>query len=204
VTDDITTKSAFLHAILGTTGHYGEVRIEKDGTKTPRTEWQEGYNAAIDTIQQKLWAMDRWWQTVPETLRPRVLKWMDDDVLIIFIQKDEETGKRFVKMEFLVSDTFYYACADGAPVTIEDLPLVIELYDRFGYKAIDAYAAHQPDHGHHVLPKYQDEKYHAACAYLQEHYPTLARVIPAPSPYETKPADAPAAAVPPAEEPAQE
>jgi hypothetical protein len=63
-----------------------------------------------------------------------------------------------------LNDTFCYACADAAPVRLDELDLLIEIYRRFGDDGVTAWAAQKRKAD--PIPPHRTEAYHAASRYL--------------------------------------
>jgi len=72
-------------------------------------------------------------------------------------------------IELNANDTFGYACADSVRVSIEDLPKLLEMDEKFGNDGTLAFMALVE--GCDVLKELQSDKYHEAVAYLKGYRP---------------------------------
>jgi hypothetical protein len=68
------------------------------------------------------------------------------------------------------NDTFGYACADAVEVAIEDIPKLLEVYEKFGNDGINAFMSRVRD-GEDVLPELQNDQYRAAVEFLSTYKP---------------------------------
>ena len=81
---------------------------------------------------------------------------------LVYFSAHDDCAQPFV----LCSDTFAYACADGEDIEPSQLNLLVEVYDKWGYDGVCGLIALR--RGYDVLPRYINEKYLAAKAFLQD------------------------------------
>ena len=67
------------------------------------------------------------------------------------------------------NDTFGYACAESVDIMIEDLPMLLEVQEKFGYDGVNAFMALVTEQ--EVLKELQSEKYFEAAEYLHDYEP---------------------------------
>lgn len=92
---------------------------------TPRTEWQEGWNAAVMTIHERASALELWYNALTDRQK-NAIKTFEAHGLMISLKKKKDENEYKIKTWFIMNDTFYYACADGCDVSVEELE---RLYD---------------------------------------------------------------------------
>lgn len=68
-----------------------------------------------------------------------------------------------------MNDTFDWATADAEDIAVEDIPKLVEVYQKFGHAGIDAFAALQ--RGYDVMdhPAVRTQLYYAAKEYLKDY-----------------------------------
>jgi hypothetical protein len=108
------------------TKNYG---TDKEET-TPRTTWQDGWNACILEHIEKIYNQ-------LEELKKEV---NEDFALLSLIDAGWVSGDEFV---LNMNDTFHYACADAESVTKEQATEVVRLFKKHGMKGIDYWVACQ-------------------------------------------------------------
>lgn len=67
------------------------------------------------------------------------------------------------------NDTFGYACADSVEVAIEDLPKLLEVYQKFGNSGVDAFMSLVEEED--VLPELKNDKFKEAKEFLKDYRP---------------------------------
>lgn len=149
-------------------GTYPRSRLNADGTKTERGVWQDGWNAyGIQLLQHWDQLLD-WWKTlsIEQQSYFEELLHTDDDIVFFRIEKDSSPNPWI-----LMNDVFGYACADGEALPIEDLSIVIQLWRKFKWAGLFAWAAQR--RGIDPIAPLCDEKYQLAKNYLISEKKTL-------------------------------
>jgi hypothetical protein len=131
---------------LGNIGVYPESRTENYGSKdqktTPRTTWQDGWNACYVEILEKIFDQLRILRKeVDENFALLSLidaGWMDEDKYVLNM-----------------NDTFHYACADCEEVNKEEAKEVVRLFKRYGFKGIDYWVAQKRGYDPEI-PRYKE------------------------------------------------
>ena len=118
-------------------GIYPNGQMAADGTVTPRTPWQDGWNAALMALTKKQIALGQWWKLLPEDSQKDILTLLKAKELSL-----SEQGGR-VSTWILVSDTFAYACADAESITIDEIPKALKLYQEFGWTGLVAWVSNK-------------------------------------------------------------
>ena len=106
------------------TKNYG---TDKEET-TPRTTWQDGWNACNMEIPDKIYGQLK-------ELRKGVDK---NFALLSIIDAGWAEGDKYI---LNMNDTFHYACADEEEITKEEAEEVVRLFKRHGMKGIDYWVA---------------------------------------------------------------
>lgn len=132
--------------------------ITRDGIREERTPWQDGWNAAILALLKNYEGITTWIAALPTETARTVRELIAADVLYLHVKSDVVTC--FVSM----NDTFAYACADDEDVTVEELPLVADIWRDYGADGLTAWAAIRRDET--PIRERQTERYHAARASL--------------------------------------
>lgn len=135
--------------VLSTFGIYPQASITidekgKETTRTERTEWQEGWNAALMEISKRIYEVEK-----------RIEEEGISDELSLLLIADVgwlHDGKFFLNM----NDTFLYACADSEEVTEEEIKDVAGFFANYGYKGLTYWVARKrgfdPD-----IPRYKND-----------------------------------------------
>lgn len=111
--------------------------VIRDGVETPRSEWQDGWNAAVMDITKKHSKLVSWSKSLTDEQRAQLLELLDSDSEPIHIGYRGEA----VTLTAGCSDTFMYACADSEPFEIAELPEVCRLWVAHGYYGVIAWIA---------------------------------------------------------------
>lgn len=105
-----------------------------------RTEWQDGWNAAsLALMHQKHAAID-WFRALPPDVQPVVSELLIADAIGLHFEK-EKVRTAYV----LLNDVFDYACADCEDVSLEEMPLLAEVYRAHQFDGIVAWASNKRD-----------------------------------------------------------
>lgn len=111
--------------------------VIKDGVETPRTEWQDGWNAAVIEITKKHGQFTAWVKALTEAQRGWLHELLNSDGEPIHIGWSDDQ----VTLGLTCGDTFAYACADYESFTLEDLPEIHRLWTKHGYYGTVAWIA---------------------------------------------------------------
>jgi hypothetical protein len=106
-----------------------------DDRKEERTEWQNGWNAALIALSAKESQLEKWFSEIPERYQGCVEELLVDDVLRIDVRGDD------INLYLLMNDTFEYACSDCEDVTFDDIDLIYSLWERFQHDGLTAWVA---------------------------------------------------------------
>jgi hypothetical protein len=126
---------AFHEAAEDDMGIYPMATRHPDGREEKRTEWQDGWNAAVIGHTDKICKIGKWFDELPEHLQPIVEELIVGEALSLSIGDDG------IQTYLRVNDTFYYACSDCEDVTLEDLPLIRVMWREYGYDGLVAWVA---------------------------------------------------------------
>jgi hypothetical protein len=113
-----------LEAIIDNFGIYPAGWVHQDGTKTKRTEWQEGWNAAVEKLYEKCSVFVTWYKNLPADAKPIIDFLIEEDVFLF-----EDNGKITVAAN--CNDLFAWACSDFEPIEIDQLPIVFEMVKKY-------------------------------------------------------------------------
>lgn len=138
---------------------YDSMKIYPESVKsgdivTHRTEWENGWNAAVNSLGDRWIEIERWYYSLTKEQREHIGILYESDYLIV------NYNEKQIELHINVSDTFYYACADSESITLEDLPSVAKLYNEYGWEGLVAWVAKKRN----TLPLecYQNEKFKEA------------------------------------------
>jgi hypothetical protein len=107
------------------------------GVETHRTEWQDGWNAALMEVTKRHGEFTSWVKTLTAEQIAQIREMLDADGEPIALHYGE-TG---VSLSLFCSDTFMYACADGEDFALADLPEIHRLWKAHGYLGTIAWVA---------------------------------------------------------------
>ena len=155
-----------LHAAHSGMGIYPAARIEADGVRHERTQWEDGWNAACCELTNNWISASAWLDSLPAEQQAQVIELLRAEVLGLRI-----TGKD-VRLWVVMNDTFGYACADGEDVPLDQLSSVSRMWSEHGHDGLTAWAARQ--RGEQPLRELLTDKYATAVAALgpNTHSPT--------------------------------
>ena len=129
--------SLLLEAALDCVGIYPQSFFELDGSVKLRNEWENGWNAAIISLTHNWSQLCIWFNTLSLIQKETISFLLSKDALKLSI-RDEE-----ICLWLLMNDTFYYASADGEDVSLEELPVVLEIYNKYNENGLTAWVAHK-------------------------------------------------------------
>jgi hypothetical protein len=126
----------FLAKALDSMGMYPQATISGD-VRTERTPWQEGWNEALMKLTNRWVAIEEWYKTINKSIKPVLSECLLTDLMFLHVNGD--------KISILVNmnDTFAYACADAEEVDIIEVQTVKDIYDRFIWDGVIAWAANK-------------------------------------------------------------
>ncbi len=148
-----------LKTVLNTQGVYPAATV-RDGARTERTEWQEGWNAAHLKLCKDWNKATMYLKSLPEDIRPVVESLLLENALGMYIQSDVITF--YVNM----NDTFCFACADDEEVEIDELLTVHYAWNKFGHDGLTAWASKKREEL--PLEQLQTDKYFEAVEFLKQ------------------------------------
>ena len=114
--------------VLSTTGIYPQSMTDKDGKNTKRTEWQDGWNAAILHISKEIFKQF-----------DIMSKGVDEDLALLLLA--DVGWLRGKDLMLNMNDTFHYACSDSEIVESFEFKEVARLFKTYGGKGIDYWVA---------------------------------------------------------------
>lgn len=109
--------------------------VVRDGVEIPRTEWQDGWNAAVIGISERRDKIEAWWSKLTDAQRAALEELVKNDVLSLRIREDA------VILRAHCGDTFAYACADSEDITLDEIPEFARLWKAHGYVGMVAFIA---------------------------------------------------------------
>ena len=112
--------------------------VEGPGGYTERSEFQNGWNAALMQASENACKFAAWYKGLPDQQKKDFSKLLTggDDIFLSYYD-----GK--VNVSLNMNDTFGYACADAEDVLPEEFALVVELFEKFDYHGFTAWAAYK-------------------------------------------------------------
>jgi hypothetical protein len=113
--------------VLATVGIYPQSMVDEHGKRTERTEWQNGWNAAIIHISEET---DKQFDIMSKGVN-------EDLALLTVADVGWLVGDEF---QLNMNDTFYYG-ADMESVSMEEVKEVARLFRTYGGRGIDYWVA---------------------------------------------------------------
>lgn len=98
--------------------------VVRDGKKTERTEWQDGYNAAVCKMTEYWSLFDEWIKKLPPKTIEQITTLTEEDELMINIMEDNK-----IRLCMICSDVFAWACSDAEEITVEELDEIYAYYE---------------------------------------------------------------------------
>jgi hypothetical protein len=138
-------RDVFLSSVVESMGIYPAAVIE-GGKETKRTEWQDGWNAALMSINKKEIKAEEWFRSLGDDIKEMVLFLFERNAL--YLDVGDEIGL------YVLCNDFFYPAADGEDVTIEDIPELYRLVSEYGDWGELVYASKKRDN----LMPWKDEK----------------------------------------------
>jgi len=86
---------------------------------------------------------------------------LPEEVIRLSLNKDKN-----ITMWVLMNDTFYFACADGEDITIEEIPQLFQLWKKFSWDGLVAIVSKKRKQL--PLQEVQTEKFNKALDYLNK------------------------------------
>jgi hypothetical protein len=151
---------AFHEAAEDDMGIYPMATRHPDGREEKRTEWQDGWNAAVIGHTNKICKIHDWFDGLPEDIRPIAEELIVGEALSLSIDDDG------IRPYLLINDTFEYACSDCEDVTLEDLLSIVFLWREFGYDGLIAWVAKKRNMA--PVQEYSNGHYRKAMELLDE------------------------------------
>ena len=100
-----------------------------------RSDYQNGWNAAVMEMYEKASSFSDFVENIPENIREIFTELLIEDV--IYLEKADEE----IIMCVLMNDIFAWACADQEDITLEDIPLIYQLNKEYGYAGVIAWVS---------------------------------------------------------------
>ena len=116
-------------------GLYPEQVMDATGGYPERTEWMNGWNAAVIRQNQHVLQIYAWFNTVPPEYLTQVEDLLLEGILELSVEDDTRVfqdgpipsvysifqGTMDVRLVYMCNDIFYWGCADCEDVSFEDL-----------------------------------------------------------------------------------
>ena len=122
-------EAALNELAIDSMGIYPQANIDENNIRTERTEWQNGWNAAIMEFRKRVCAFEEWFSKLPENVSSMIGEMLLDETIRLHLDKYKN-----VTMWVLMNDTFYFACADGEDITLEEIPVLYQMWKTKSYK----------------------------------------------------------------------
>jgi len=103
-----------------------------------RGDYQNGWNAAVMAYTHKMVVFESFLNSLDERHRKALQTLMFDEAVMLAERDDK------VNIWLCVNDTFYYA-ADAEDVSVDDLPLLAELYEKYDWYGLIAWVGWKRD-----------------------------------------------------------
>ena len=129
-------ESALTELALDSIGIYPQATIDENNVRTERTEWQNGWNGAIIEIRTRVCEFADWFLELPTDTSSMIGELISEEVIRLSIDKNKN-----ITMWVLMNDTFYYACADGEDITMEEIPLLYQIWKNFSWCGLVAFVS---------------------------------------------------------------
>lgn len=142
-------------------GVYPAAIIDANGNRTERDGYGDGWNAHGDKLADNWCAIEDVLTNLDRNLYLNLYPILANELMFIRVDPKEQKHKFWL----LMNDTFAYACSDGEDVDTDELPLVCDMYERFGYHGLIAFAAKK--RGKSPIGPHKTEKYKEAVEYLK-------------------------------------
>lgn len=143
-------------------GIYPAGSYQKYGTPeqtfTPRTEWENGWNAAVMEMTEKHGKLSGWAESLTPEQQRQLVQLLDSDDEPVHLSVRDDA----VRLVLSCGDTFAYACADAERFTLDELPEVARLWEAHGYYGVVAWIARkrkqEPVKEYRYAPRYVKAK----------------------------------------------
>lgn len=129
-------QNAIDYASQMTMGIYVQTVVAADGTRTERTEWQNGWNAALMSLAKTQRRIRDLFKILPEDVALLMLELLDSYMLEINVHEDKP-----IIFYLNMNDTFGYSCADAEEVIVSEIPEVHRLWKKYGHHGLTAWSA---------------------------------------------------------------
>lgn len=110
-------------------GIYPMNNIDANGLSHPRTEWQDGWNAACMAFSETREAFINWYKALPFDVASKVGDLMVADIIMPM------STKKGIEMVVNLNDVFCYA-ADAEAVTAEQIPSLHTIHAEHGWDGV--------------------------------------------------------------------
>lgn len=104
-------------------GFYPQKTVHADGREELRTEHQNGWNECAMQHTKYASAASRWLSSLPADVKPLVEDLLIEEKLRLNLRA--ESG---VQPWVICNDLFFWGCADGEDISLEELPQLIECH----------------------------------------------------------------------------
>lgn len=117
-------------------GIYCKTIINADGSKTERTPWQDGWNAAIIADSKAQKRIINFFKTLTNDVIEAIVSLHAENLIWLHCDKDKP-----IELFLNMNDTFYYASADDEEIKISEVLEVYELWKKYSHHGIIAWVA---------------------------------------------------------------
>lgn len=115
-------------------GIYPASIIEADNTVKHRTEWQDGWNAAVIELNNKEIAVHNWLKSLPPDQIKIITKLFLNDIINIDV---DDHG---IEIDIPLNDVFVQA-SEALTITLFHLKILDVIFDKYGYEGTIAWAS---------------------------------------------------------------
>jgi len=150
---------AFYEIAFDSLGVYPEYII-KEGVKSERTKWQEGWNAFGTQFLDRVDTFMSWFETLTETQQDAFMNLHNIENIIWM----KELIDCSVQVYLNANDVFYYACGDVEEIYPEQFEQVLYMYNTYGHSGVIAWMAKQRNS--EPIKPWLSEDYYKAYDYL--------------------------------------
>ena len=151
---------AAIESVFMTLGIYPR-SVTKGDVTTPRTEWQEGWNAAVGEVTNRYYHVVDFLSTHKNS--NELLELIDNESMFIYFDEDEDDEYKLI-LTLNMNDTFMYACGDAEEFEDSDIPLISTMYNEFGHDGLTAWASMH--RGCDPIDELNTQKFQEARSYL--------------------------------------
>jgi hypothetical protein len=127
-------KWQIMSMMLETMGVYPASMV-KNGVKTERTEWQNGWNASQMALVVSMSKVEEYFEKLDEETILKLINLSDDSIIFCHVNSDKEDPFDMVRFVVNCGDIFYLSCADCEEISVDEIGELWDMcYDNCGNK----------------------------------------------------------------------